>query len=372
VRDTRRSLVSRIAFATFAHALYHPALGLAVGKKHINLVPKGPSLNPNYWCTWAAQNYMYGQGQPALDPQLLEGTPGAKLAEEQLREATLFGSKGWLENFHTKVRSDLYVLMDEGWEEGGYATFIPDGSKFPSLHGTPPEKLKQLNEAVQAHGWRALALWCRDTPGGEADRKLVRWSRQAGIRYWKIDGGDKTFHVDQIRNQEHSPLVTEHVYPEGPLNGDWRNDGRFGPQIWGSPRLEMMRQADVYRTYDTSTTLSIPTTIDRIAEMLKASQGHAQVRALLNCEDEVYLAAALGCTICAFDRYTRKPRSEECVQAHRCTLLHLRCCSRDIPETSSWVRSTSRDARTRSTYAKTHYRTITFPTIPRLSCSAHL
>ena len=295
--DSRRSFVSRIAFVTFAHSLNYPALGLAVDKKLINLVPKGPSLHPNYWCTWAAQNYMYGQGQPALDPQLLEGTPGAKLAEEQLREATLFGSKGWLENFYTKVRSDLYVLMDEGWEEGGYATFIPDGNKFPSLHGTPPEKLKQLNEAVQARGWRALALWCRDTPGGEADRELVRWSRQAGIRYWKIDGGDKSFHVDQVRNQEQSPLVTEHVYPEGPLNGDWRKDGRFGPQTWGLPRLEMLRQADVYRTYDTSTTLSVPTTIDRIAELLKASQGHAQLRALLNCEDEVYLAAALGCTM---------------------------------------------------------------------------
>lgn len=59
----------------------------------------------------------------------------------------------------------------------------------------------------------------------------------------------------------------------------------------------MLRQADVYRTYDTSTTLSIPTTIDRIAELLKASQGHREIRALLNSEDEVYLAAVLGCTM---------------------------------------------------------------------------
>ena len=294
---SRRSFVSKMALVTFAQSLNHHAFGLAGGDESVNLVPEAPSLHPNYWCTWAVQNYMYGQGQATLDPRRLEGTPGAKLAKGQLREATLFGPKGWLTNFYTKVRSDLYVLLDEGWEEGGYATFIPDGEKFPSLHGTPPEKLKQLNKAVQALGWRGLALWCRDTPGGETDRKLVDWSREAGITYWKIDGGDKTFRVDQVRSQEQVPLITEHVYPEGLLNGDWRKDGRFGPQTWGSPRLEMLRQADVYRTYDTSTTLSIPTTIDRIAELLKASQGHAHVRALLNCEDEVYLAAALGCTM---------------------------------------------------------------------------
>lgn len=150
-------------------------------------MPGHPSTHPNYWCTWAIQNYMYGQGDAVLDSDLLEGRHGAELAEKQINEANLLGSKGWLNTFYPKVRDDLYVLLDEGWEADGYATFSPDRSKFPSLKGSPPEKLKQLNLAVQALGWRALALWCRDTPGGDADRRLIEWSTQAGIPYWKID-----------------------------------------------------------------------------------------------------------------------------------------------------------------------------------------
>ena len=37
--------------------------------------------------------------------------------------------------------------------------------------------------------------------------------------------------------------------------------------------------------------------IDRLAEMLKGAQGHSEVRGLLNVEDEVYVAAAMGCTM---------------------------------------------------------------------------
>lgn len=262
-----------------------------------SLVPAELCKAPNYWCTWGVQNYMYGQGFTSLDPRLLEDHSGAVHSEEQITEANLFGKGEWLEKFHARARSELYVLMDEGWESGGYASFDPDVRKFPSLKGTTVERITRLNSRVKDSGWRALALWCRDTPGGEADKQLVSRSTQAGIPYWKIDGGDKDFNVSHMRDLTHSPLILEHVHPEGPLNGTWKEDGRFGALTVDSPRFQMLRRADVYRTYDTSTTLSVPTTLDRISELLLVSVGHPEVTAILNCEDEVYIAAALGCTM---------------------------------------------------------------------------
>jgi hypothetical protein len=61
--------------------------------------------------------------------------------------------------------------------------------------------------------------------------------------------------------------------------------------------MEILQHTDVYRTYDVTSILSLPTTLDRLAEMLKGAQGHSEVRGLLNVEDEVYVAAAMGCTM---------------------------------------------------------------------------
>lgn len=296
-KSNRREFTLRMLAALTAFRL-SGRIGVAASEQALkSIVPAGLSTAPNYWCTWAVQNYMYGQGAQTLDPALLEGGSGAQLAEQQLTYSSLLGPQGWLHSFYPKVRNELYILMDEGWEEGNYASFVPNPRKFPELQGPPPEKLKQLNDAVKQSGWRALALWCRDTPGGEKDAQLVEWSDKADIPYWKIDGGDKVFSIDRTRDRLRSSLVTEHVFPEGPLNGDWRRDGRFGVQAWDSPRIAILKQADVYRTYDTSTTLSVPTTLDRVGALLKATENRPPIRALLNCEDEVYIAAVLGCTM---------------------------------------------------------------------------
>jgi len=262
-----------------------------------NLVPTTPAVSPSYWCTWSAQNYMYGRGAKDLDVKVLEGNSGNQIAHDQINEEMLLGSAGWAKRFFPSIRTDLYLLLDDGWAESGSATFLLDEKKFPSFKGTPPERLRKLNDAIRAQGWRGLALWCRDTPGGKDDERFVQWSKEAGVHYWKIDGGDGSFNVIRARNQEHASLTVEHIHGEPPLNGDWSRDGRFGEQIWRSPRIEILRQTDVYRTYDTTPILSIPTTLDRVSEMLRGSAGHDDVRGILNVEDEVYIAAVLGCTM---------------------------------------------------------------------------
>lgn len=262
-----------------------------------NLVPDRPSGAPNYWCTWAAQNYMYGHNLTSLDPKALEGESGSKLAHQAMTEEVLFGEGGWVNSFFPNVRKDLYLLLDDGWQVGGTATFELDTAKFPSFAGTFEDRLRKLNHAIEGAGWRSTALWCRNTPGGDADQRLEHRSELAAIRYWKVDIGDPTFNLVRLRDETHIPLTLEHVRGELPVNGDWKKDGRFGNQARGSERMEILRHTDVYRTYDVTSILSLPTTLDRLAEMLKGAQEDSEVHGLLNVEDEVYIAAAMGCTM---------------------------------------------------------------------------
>src|SRR5580765_4693148 len=99
------------------------ALGAPHRKAERNLIPSQPGKAPNYWCTWAAQNYMYGHHLRQLDPSILEGDSGGALAREAIGEQELFGINGWAKSFYPQVRSDAYLLLDDGWETGGTATF---------------------------------------------------------------------------------------------------------------------------------------------------------------------------------------------------------------------------------------------------------
>jgi hypothetical protein len=295
--DRRRFLetLAAVSFAGGAHGLLGEAVRSKGAKK--NLVPEKPSGAPNYWCTWAVQNYQFGQGARSISTKVLEGDSGAQLAHNVMSEETLLGTRGWAYRFHQRIRQDLFLLLDDGWETGGTATFELDPVKFPGFKGTSKDRLERLNQAIEGLGWRGAALWCRNTPGGAADFELENQCSAAGIRYWKIDIGDRDFNLVRKRNEAGIPLTLEHVHGEMPVNGDWAQDGRFGLQAWDSRRMEILRNTDVYRTYDVTSILSLPTTLDRAAEMLKTAAGHGEVRGLLNVEDEVYVAAVLGCTM---------------------------------------------------------------------------
>jgi hypothetical protein len=295
--NRRRFLAASMATAV-APAFTGFAGGVETGRASgRNLVPAQSSGAPHYWCTWAVQNYMYGRGLRSLDAAILEGDAGAELARRAMSEENVFAKGGWAESFYPKIRSDLFLLLDDGWETGGTATFELDAAKFPSFSGTSSERLSKLNSAARNAGWRGAALWCRNTPEGEKVRRLEDLSDSAEIRYWKIDIGDPEFDLIRFRDETHIPLTLEHVHGELPVNGDWHKDGRFGPQPWDSKRMTILRNTDVYRTYDVTAILSLPTTLDRMASMLVGAQGHPELRGLLNVEDEVYVAAVMGCTM---------------------------------------------------------------------------
>jgi len=299
-----RELVNRREFlsAVIATALVPKTRGATAGSSPLkltghSLIPDEPSTAPNYWCTWAAQNYMYGHYLQNLDSTVLEGDSGSRFAHDAMSEKVLFGEGGWVADFFPKIRKDVFFLLDDGWEAGGTSTFQLDTAKFPSFSGSFDRRLRKLNEAIQAAGWGGTALWCRNTPGGDTDHHLESLSESAGIKYWKVDIGDPKFNLVRLRNETHIQLTLEHVHGEWPVNGDWRKDGRFGSQPLGSKRLEILKNTDVYRTYDVTSILSLPTTLDRLAEMLRGAEGRAEVHSLLNVEDEVYVAAVMGCTM---------------------------------------------------------------------------
>lgn len=293
----RREVLKALIAASVASATRSRARAEQSASGLASLVPSTPSTAPNYWCTWAVQNYMYGQGNSQLNTALLEGDSGGRLAHDAMSEAALLGQDGWASNFHARVRSDLYLLLDDGWEMGGTATFQLDPAKFPSFRGSNRDRLRTLNYEIQRRGWRGAALWCRNTPGGTADLTLENECSKAGIHYWKVDIGDPAFNLIRTRNDARIPLTLEHVHAEPPVNGNWKHDGRFGPQPWAAPRIEVLRHTDVYRTYDVTSILSLPTTLDRVSELLCSAAGHPEIHSLLNVEDEVYVAAVLGCTM---------------------------------------------------------------------------
>jgi len=293
----RRKVLKALAATSAAVATRTTPGALAPSAGLKSLVPSQASRAPNYWCTWAVQNYTYGQGLSALDTAVLEGDSGSKFAHDAMSEEVLLGQNGWASAFHARVRDDLYLLLDDGWETGGTATFELDPVKFPSFKGSNRDRLYALNHEIERLGWRGAALWCRNTPGGAADMPLENQCSKAGISYWKIDIGDPAFNLVRLRNDARFALTLEHVHGESPVNGDWKRDGRFGPQPWQSRRIEILQHTDVYRTYDVTSILSLPTTLDRVSELLRTAAGHTEMRSLLNVEDEVYVAAVLGCTM---------------------------------------------------------------------------
>ena len=93
-------MVDRRRFLTGAAATLlagRKALGAPERKaeRKDNLIPSQPGKAPNYWCTWAAQNYMYGHHLPQLDPSILEGDSEGRAGTRSNRRTTTIRDQ-WL------------------------------------------------------------------------------------------------------------------------------------------------------------------------------------------------------------------------------------------------------------------------------------
>ncbi len=296
------------------------------GEAAVNILPETPDPGSvDYWCTWKRQCAETRPGNAGISETLLFEGPGA-----------------WA-RFYPEICSELYFVLDEGWDvplrmpEDNlhlYGTLDPDAGKFPSLKGDRTERLARLNERVKSFGWKGAGLWIaanhvRDgkcvpyaapDPGAEAYwRERILSCRDAGIQYWKVDWGNVCESMSFRRmltdaGHELAPeLVIEHGRGYRPFNGTGEEGNcRFTQdEDYFCYDTGLSTFSDVIRTYDVSFS-SAATTLDRIASYVTTSKG------IINCEDELYMGAVLGCAV-GIMRYPGDPegKAEEALAAVR-------------------------------------------------------
>ncbi|MBC8080766.1 MAG: hypothetical protein H7X86_10500 [Gorillibacterium sp.] len=298
----------------------------------MNLISEQPGKTPGYWCTWGLQNTLAA----SQDTSNSFGFTGHSLIAKTLTEENML-KHSFETNFLVNIRGDLFVLYDLGWDVPGDVSF--DGNnwmlgslevatdKFPSASGTPTERLFKLNEWTKSYGWRGAALWVSANAYGDGKddirfsdenlenyfRERMKWSAEAGIEYWKVDYGlralDHKFRemLTRIGREVAPNLLIEHARNGGPLNDvecPWDTPNVKGTGLFKAwdegliyqASVDMVQFSDVFRTYDVSRTLSVPTTLDRVSEMLQAFSETGNT-CILNCESEPLIGSVLGCAI---------------------------------------------------------------------------
>ncbi len=233
-----------------------------------SLVPATPDTSPDYFCTWNIQGYYSSYAS-------------SRIQRDALRESQVFGTgryQNWIGQYPA-VQQDLYFLMDEGWDlPEEQINVLP--ARFP-MYAAPsqPESFEKLSDAVKKKGWRGLGLWMRaDAKTDDFWTQRLKWMQTSGVAYWKVDYGTNSRdavwrrHLTEMGRQTAPNLIIESAMI--PQSITW---------------------ADTYRTYDVDAVLSIPQTLGRVAQELNYS-AVPPAKGLINCEDEVYLGAALGCS----------------------------------------------------------------------------
>lgn len=194
-------------------------------------------------------------------------------------------------------REDLIFVLDDSWDvpinqnamrNNPYlGQTILDTTRFPSFTGDAAERLKKLVDKTEQYGWKGLGGWicAQEAPISDQKDSVQYWTdrlkeaNEAGVDYWKVDWGKNSGHIEWRR------MLT-------------KLGKKYAPNLWieHAQREEYVGIADVYRTYDVFNVVAQPATINRIAGALTYEKDEG-VKGLINCEDEPYIAAALGCAI---------------------------------------------------------------------------
>lgn len=251
-------------------------------KTDINLVPNIINSSPDYYCTWQTQLFATSGGEPIKQRVII-------------CENSLFSNKkpyGWA-YFYEKIRSDLLFVMDDSWDVGvvedkaDFGCLVLNGEKFPLSTKDSDNKnaLKNLSTRLKGLGWKGLGGWVyagestNYLEGKTLDEYYIKRLQDANysnFSLWKVDWGKRDYDIEFRKNltklqKKYAPnLVIEHAITE-----------------------EIVPDTDLYRTYDVPAIASIPMTMEKLYNILKVYK-KGEGKALLNCEDEVYIASAGG------------------------------------------------------------------------------
>ena len=284
------SISKSIIGLLFTAATASLALSGCSNKSLKSLVPDKPSDAPDYMCTWNLQGYYvsYDMAQS-----------GGDLTRNAMNEENLFGN-GKYQNWaalYPKIHQDLFFVMDDSWDipkdansihnNQHLGTVILDSERFPSFTGSPTERLKQLCQRFKEIGWKGVGGWICAQKAGRFENieekeywiERLKMANEAGFSYWKVDWG----HND--RNDQWRRMIT--------------NLGKeHAPDLWieHAMKNEYITFSDVFRTYDVEDIIAQPVTIQRICDLLPYITDNG-AKGIINCEDEPYIAVALGCAI---------------------------------------------------------------------------
>lgn len=312
--------------------------GCTTEKEIYGLVPTEVSTAPNYWCTWYWQNYLILKGEEVTNPDAsaVYSNPAAR---DQLTEETTFGKDGMAKVILPRTRSDYYFVIDHGWQDKSikkntFFTSILDSLDFPRYADlSPKDRIKQMNTDIKALGWKGLGLWFRGNPTEEEMRTMVEWSKYAGVEYWKIDGGDiEHFYASKIKEEIYPELFLEYITGAGALNPTWdipnlnyygsvyskknisqKLEAGAGATLDRTTKkveqtLEVLKNTDVFRTYDAAPLLVSTTTMQRVHDILVQTAGNNEYKAFLNIQDDCNIAAALGLLVAVKRHPMNTPR----------------------------------------------------------------
>lgn len=247
--------------------------------KEQNFVPDTVNPTPDYYCTWQTQLYATSDGKPEKQRAVIG-------------EQALFGDQkpyGWA-HFYEQARRDLILVMDDSWDvpfadyKPYYGSVRLNAEKFPSF--ADADGLKRLTARIRELGWKGLGGWvCAqeserflgDQSPEEYWKDCFTRMNDAGFAYWKVDWG-KHDHSLSFRRmltdlaEKYAPhLIVEHALIP-----------------------EIIPYSDVFRTYDVPAILSIPMTMQKLQDLADLPAPVGNRMGLIDCEDEVYVAAAGG------------------------------------------------------------------------------
>ena len=305
-----------------------------------NLVPTTPSQAPDYYCTWNLQGFVtshsFGRGSNDFRAEMNEDNLfGTHKVYQKDAMKTIDGAtyrvdsryQGWLDHFPS-IRQDLLFVLDDSWDIPSHsnskrphgnnydneylATLTIDPTRFPSFVGKDTERMSRLVDAVKEKGWKGLGGWiCAQNPicltkkyTGKQNtmensknwsakqeekywKKRLKESEETGFHYWKVDWGNKD--RDDVFRQKLSQWGRE-VAPDVIIEHASFQDG-------GPHKPYYITFSEVLRTYDVRADLSQAQTISRVVEVLSMGKAEREDWGIINCEDEAYIAAGLGCAI---------------------------------------------------------------------------
>jgi len=252
-----------------------------------SLIPDHVNPSPDYYCTWQTQLYATCDGKPQKQ-------------RAAMHEQALFDKEkpyGWA-YFYESARQDLFLVMDDSWDvpptgaSEFYGSLVPDPEKFPSFTSpetVPQEAMKRLCDHVKSLGWKGLGGWicAQESPlytgnltKEEYWTKRLQWAAYAGMSYWKVDWGNRSQEYEFRRGL---PQLARTYAPELIVENSMRKD--------------VIPFSDVFRTYDVPAIMSIPMTLEKLRDLTDISSPLENFKGLINCEDEVYIAAAGGFTM---------------------------------------------------------------------------